>query len=97
MNDKPIPKAVLKVVRERTCRRVAAAIITAMAETDTGIDVIAARLGKKSEAIKVLIDRLIAGQSASLDKISEILWAMGCELAFSLTPAKIPHEPDEEV
>jgi hypothetical protein len=57
-----------------------------MAESDTGLDLIARRIGKKPETVKGWLDTLIDGRSIRLSQIADILTAMACELDFHLRP-----------
>jgi hypothetical protein len=80
----PIPVEVLARVRARSCRRVAACIAHAMAETDTGFDQMAARLGVSEAALERRLTAMLNGTNTALDTISDMLFACGCELKISL-------------
>ena len=82
--SEPIPKEQLDRACRALCRRVASAIIHAMAETDTSVTTIAYRLGKEAHEIQKQIDMLICGESLTLENISDILFALDCEVHFSL-------------
>ncbi len=86
IDAKPIPRRVLRAARARLCRRIAAAIISGMAETDSSVETIARRLGENPEAIKSRLDALIAGRSIKLGHVSDMCFAMGCELEMKIRP-----------
>lgn len=70
------------VQRRRLCVRIAASIIKTMADTDTDIDTIAARLGINPELVSTRLAMLTNGVGISLNEISDLLIAMGHELSY---------------
>ena len=88
-----IPKKELARARRTLCRQVAAAIITAMGETDTGFSIIDKRRGKKMGHTKTETNKLISGVPILWDAVSDILWAMGCQGSLSLRPLPKIEEP----
>ena len=94
--NKPIPREELDAACKRLCRRCAAAIIGAMAYTNTDIDVIASRLGKQPQTIRRTLNRLIDGLPVKLDAISDITSAMGCELKLTMTTEQNSAAPTDD-
>lgn len=82
----PIPQEELDRARRTTCRRVASAIVKAMAETDTSRKQIGDRVGGEPDDILAVVIRLTDGEPVALDKVSDIFVAMGVELTMSLAP-----------
>lgn len=79
--------------RRKMKKRIAAALITAMAETDSDYQFIAIRLGDESDKIEKWITGLIAGDTRCLDECSDLLLAMGCEFEFRLHAYQEPLRP----
>lgn len=86
----PIHAEALAFARRRMARKIAAAIVGAMAECDFNFTQIAARLGKTEKDISAWMSRLFDGDGsgAQMDHLSDILLAMGCELDFQIVAAK---------
>lgn len=82
--------------RRKMKRRIAASIITAMAETDADYEFIAKRLGEKPETTKGWIVGLIDGESKCMDEASDLLLAMGGEFIFKLEPYREPIRPEAD-
>lgn len=74
-------------------KKIASAIIGAMAETDADYEFIAKRLGDKPENIEAWLVGLIAGETKALDGASDLLLAMGCEFDFSIRRYEEPIRP----
>lgn len=75
--DERIPRKVLEAARRRLHHRLLAAIMTAMADSDTSVDLLAARLGKSPEVIQEWLRCFIEARGATLDMVSDILFACG--------------------
>jgi hypothetical protein len=92
----PIPQEELDRVLRKTCRRLAATLIRAMAETDTSFSLIAKRVGRSEWSLRRGIRRLIDGDGRGfpLDFISDFAIAMGCEIVFTLERAAVPAPVD---
>lgn len=90
-----IPEESLVVARLRLKRRVAACIVTAMAETGTSVEQIEHRLGRSPGYVWRYLRNLISenGSGGRLDALSEIMFAMGCEIKMSIT--RTIEAPDE--
>lgn len=88
-DGQPIPKEELARAARKLARKIAAAIIRTMAETDYNYTQIAARIGKTERDIANWMQRLIDGDGsgAMLDHVSDILLAMGCELDWHVVRA----------
>lgn len=93
MNER-IPQEVLDRAHRRLSRGIAATIVRVMADTDTSIEELAVRLGKPADKVKSWLDRMIQGKQKSLDQISDMLIAMGCELIWAIE--RRPQEPTTE-
>lgn len=72
----------------RLCRRTAAALLMALAESDATSEQIAARLQRRPTWLHHILRQLIDGKEVRLDVVSDIAFACGAELAFSIRPAK---------
>lgn len=68
------------------CRRLAAALVRAMADTDTSLEDIAIRTGHSKDRVRRFIKALIDGKSQQngLDMMSDFAGAMGCEVEFTV-------------
>lgn len=90
MNLEPIPEEALAFARRRMARKMAAAIVLAMAETDYSFAQIGPRVGRTEAQISDWMRKLFDGDGsgAALDHVSDILVAMACELDFHLIAAK---------
>jgi hypothetical protein len=82
--------------RRKTKKKIAVALITAMAETDGDYAFIAKRLGETPENIKQWIVGLIDGETRAMDEVSDLLLALGCELNFGLRAYQEPMRPGTE-
>lgn len=83
-----IPLDDLKRARRKLCRRIAACLVSAMAETDTGFEQIAGRLSVSEEVVRRWFNRMLDGTATDLNTVSDLSYAMDCEFTFSLE--KIP-------
>ena len=83
-----IPEERLRWARRRFARKLAAAIIHTMAETDYNFTQIAARIGRTEKEISSAVYRLLDGDGSCMmmDFVSDIFLAMGCELDWSVKP-----------
>lgn len=96
----PLVEFALKQARRKTCRRVASALIRGMAETDSGFEFIAMRLGKSEQEIEQWMFSMVRGNARDLNEVSDLALAMDLEIEFSLrqyqqiTPAEAT--PTEE-
>lgn len=92
MDDTPIPREELDRARRKMCRRIAAALVGAMAETDTGFDTIAARLGRSEASCRAFLRSMIDGTPPrnGLDLMSDFAFAMGCEIEFRVVKRTVP-------
>jgi hypothetical protein len=81
--------------RRKMKKRIAAAIITAMAETDADYEFIGKRLTMKPAKIEKIIMDFIAGADSDIDQVSDLLLAMGCELTFQLRRYEEPTQPQQ--
>lgn len=92
-----IPKDDLLRARRKLCRKIAASLAMAMAETDTGIPLIAVRLGVSESVVRHWFKRLLDGTMHSLDHISDLAWSMGCswEVSVSARIKEIPAAANE--
>lgn len=70
--------------RRQLCRRVCAALVSGMAATDCDLTMMAIRIGKSEAGIREAINRLMDGQSISLNLVSDLFFAMGLELTLNL-------------
>lgn len=102
MNEKELPVKTsnfdMNAARRKMYRRMAACIISAMAETDADYDFIATRLEVNTSKVKSWIDAFIAGTGAdkAMNEFSDLLLAMGCEPNFQLHPYRQPVRPEVE-
>jgi len=76
----------LLAARRRLARRIAAAVVTAMAETDTSFEEMAQRLGMRTDiplrnGLATLVD---GGTRIPFDHISDLMTGCGYELTFGL-------------
>ncbi len=94
MAVEPIPQEELKAAREKLCRRIGAVIAYAIAQTNTSPDLIDTCLGKSPGYTLRFVRNRLKGKDTTLAPIAEILFAMGCELKFTLAIA--PTNPDPE-
>ena len=81
-DDTETPREVFDAACRRLCRRIAAAIIRLMADTDTDVETIAARLGESPENVQRRLDRLIRGQAITLNEVSDLAFSMAAEFEF---------------
>jgi hypothetical protein len=81
--------------RRKLKRKVAAAIITAMAETDADYEWIATRLEQKPAEIERWIVGLITGETKCMDEASDLMLAMALEFNFSLQRYNEPLRPGQ--
>lgn len=93
-----IPKETLQWAQRRFARKIAAAVIQAMAETDCNFTQMAARIGRTEKEITGWIAKLMDGDGSGtmLDHVSDMLLAMGCELDWHIVKAvEIPFRKQE--
>lgn len=82
--------------RRKSKKRIAAALITAMAETDSDYEFIAKRLGDVPGNIEKFIAGLIAGETRCyMDEVSDLLLAMGCEFEFRLHRSELQQSEEQ--
>lgn len=74
-------------------KKIASAMIAAMAETDADYKFIAKRLGDTPENIEKWLVGLIAGETRAMDEVSDLMLAMGCEFSFTLRRYEEPIRP----
>lgn len=86
----PIPHEVLEAARLKLSRRLAAAIVTGMAETGSSAEYIAMRLGKRKGYVWRILKRLLDGRHKSLGDIGAIFAAMALEIEFRIVPREVP-------
>lgn len=96
-----IPEERLQAAATRLCRRFAATMITAMAETETSYELIEKRVGKRKGWARKLVDGLITGAAAdggaTLNDISDFMFACGgLMLQFSIERTAPVESPPEE-
>lgn len=85
----------LGCARRKFKRRIAVALITAMAETDADYEFIARRIREKPERIEKWIAELITGNTTTMNEASDLALAMGAELTFGLARREAPKRPNE--
>ena len=88
-----VPKKTLHRARRTLCRRIGAAVVSAMAETDTDFATIDMRLGQRPGTAKQWLDGLIAGTEKRLNVVSDLFHSMNCEITLSLRP--LPEDGEE--
>ena len=86
----PITEDILAQVRRKASRRVAAALVRLMADTDTSFEVIAKRLGRDEEQVRKWLYGFIDGHDGSLDIMSDLAFSMGAAWEFSVEPYEPP-------
>ena len=84
--------------RRRLARRIAAAVVTAMAETDTSFEQMAERLGMRTDTLLrswffTLAD---GGTDVALSQVSDLFLGCGCELTLSLRASHPRHVAHRE-
>lgn len=79
-----IPDEVLKAAHLRWCRRVAAAIIQAMAETGVTYEAIEARIGQERGWAKRWLNKYIDGTTSEGRAMTDLCCAMNCEPTLTL-------------
>lgn len=97
MSVDPIPREILDANYRRLCHRILSCFGEALARSNMSVEGVAAKLGKKPEYIYGWI-RMFAAASkdASLEMISDFLFACDCELDFQLVKtAPLPAAADE--
>lgn len=82
--DDRIDQAEIDRALRQTCRRVASALIKAMADEDVSFAEIAKRLGRKEKTVGRWLRTLIAGRPIDLDHVSDMCTAMDCQLVYSV-------------
>lgn len=80
----PIPEAELIAARLRMQRRIAALVVSALAESGVSYDELDARLGNKPGFARRYINRLIEGKEKGLNEFSDMCLGIGFEPHFSL-------------
>jgi hypothetical protein len=95
-----IPDEVLKAAHLRWCRKVAAAIIQAMAETGMCYPDIEARIGQKSGWAKRWLNKYIDGTTTEGREMTDLCCALGVEPELRLhllqPPTVATAPPSEE-
>jgi len=84
MAGDPIPEAELIAARLRMQRRVAALIVSALAESGLSYEDVDARLGNKPGFTRRYINRLIEGKERGLNEFSDMCLGIGFEPQFAL-------------
>ena len=83
-------------VRRKLCRKVCAALVHGMAMTDSDLTLMAIRIGKSEARLREAINRLMDGQSISLNLVSDLFFSAGLELTFGLEKILPEAPPCEE-
>ena len=85
---KPVAQTVLMRERRQLRRRVAAAIVTAMAESDCDFKKMSSRCGRSEKSIRQTLHALIEGKEVpgEIEYFSDVLLSMGYEPVLNLTP-----------
>lgn len=93
--DEPIPQEELDRACRKMCRRIAAALVRAMAETDTDFATIAARTTRSEESLRSFIRALIDGKAPrnGLEMMAIFAVAMECEIEFHIVRREAPDTP----
>lgn len=96
-----VTKKELEMVRRKTARRIAACIVSCMADTDTGFDVIAHKIGQDESTVRRWLYDFIEGRTGGgglddLSKFSDVLLAMGAEPVFRVQRYEPPPLPEQE-
>lgn len=68
------------------CRKMASAILHAMAEVDVTFEEMDGRLEMPATFCRNCLLRLIDGDSVSLRDLSDLVHALGCEVSISIMP-----------
>lgn len=94
----PISPMTLAQVRRMTCRRIAATLVTAMAESDMDFATIAKRLGLEEATPRSWLYEFIDGKSHAEDfrRMSDFALATGHMLSCSVKPVRIVAEDQEQ-
>ena len=83
----------MEVARRKLKRKIAAAIISAMAETDADYEFMAKRLRTTPDKVAKEIDGFIRGETKAMDEASDLALAVGAELSFGITRYEAPRRP----
>lgn len=95
--NRPIPKAVLDAAHRKLCRRVAACILQAMAESDIGPDMVDFRLDLPKGTTQRRIARLMTGRTNEMRMVSDLACALDFEPVFSIyRPCAVQFEQHPE-
>ncbi len=79
----------LERARRTTARRLAAALVAGLADTDATFEIIGRRIGRDSETVRHWLYDLIDGKTEGhcLDQASDFALGLGCMLEPSVQPA----------
>lgn len=94
----PIPKELLERGRRATARRVAAALINLMADSDADFAHIGQRIDRSEQAVRGWLHDMIEGNAGTvgLDEISDFCLAMAAEPDFTIRPCSFLVSADGE-
>lgn len=93
-----IPEEVLKTAHLRWCRRVAAAVIMAMAETGATYQQLEARMGTKPGTTKRWLNKYIDGTTTEGRELTDICCALNAEPTLTIRHwADVVHEYEPEI
>lgn len=90
--DELIPEEALAAARLKLKRKIAAVLISAMADSGLSVGQMDARLGQKSGFVMGAFNLLIAGLTADMNLVSDIALSMGCELDYTVVPYQPPRD-----
>lgn len=79
-----IPEEVLKAAHLRWCRRVAAQIVQAMAETGISYDEMETRIGQKPGFVKRWLNKYIDGSTREGREMTDLCCAMNVEPSLKI-------------
>ena len=95
---KEIPQWALDRANRAAVKRIAAAIIGCMADTDFSLEQIARRVNKPESVVRECLYAMIDGKKATLDQFSDLLLAMSAEPVWGARPVSFSlKEPEQEV
>lgn len=94
-----IPKEVLDAAHRRFCRKVAAQIINAMADSDTGLETIDSRVEWSTGATESILRQLVTGDTDMFRELSDLSVALHAvpviEIVFPQVVNQIQQEGTE--
>lgn len=89
-----IKRSVINRERRQLVRRIASALLSAMADSDRGFKQIAKNIKCPEERVRKAVYSMIDGKSVRLDLISDIALGMGYELRLGITELSTYAKPD---